>query len=342
MSLNPDNLGEIIDPFKGRTDLERKIIKTPLEPEITFSDDPLRIMRAIRFATQLNFQIEESTFAALSKTKERLKIISQERITDELMKILAAPKPSVGFQLLYETGILEIILPEIAAMQGVDQRGEYHHKDVFFHTIQVLDNVAQVTDDINLRFTALVHDIGKPKTKAFKEDIGWTFHGHDEIGARMLSAFCHRLKLPNDLMKYSQKLVRLHLRPIALAEEEVTDSAIRRLMAHAGEQIDDLITLCRADITSGNPRRVQEHLANFDRVVTRMQDVEEKDQLRAFQSPVRGDEIMAVCGLKPGPKVGQLKKMIEEAILDGVIPFEHGAALGYLMEHRDQVLNERP
>jgi len=338
MSLNLNNYGEIIDPFNGRADLKQRIIKTPLEPEITFHDDPLRVLRAIRFATQLHFKIEPTTLAALAKMAERLKIISQERISDELMKILAARKPSIGLKLMSETGVLAIIFPELEALKGVDQRGQYHHKDVLNHTIQVVDNVAKMTDDIKLRFAALVHDIGKAQTKAFKEGIGWTFHGHDEVGARMLPALCQRLKLPNEVMKYTQKLVRLHLRPIALAEEEVTDSAIRRLMAHAGEHIDDLITLCRADITSGNPQRVAQHLANFDRVVQRMQAVEEKDSLRAFQSPVRGDEIMEVCQLKPGPKVGKLKKMIEEAILDGVIRFEHDAALEYLLAHKDEIL----
>lgn len=338
MSLNAENFGEILDPLNGRVDLKNKLIRTPLDPEITFHDDPLRIMRAIRFATRLDFQIEAGTLAALPKVKNRLKIISQERITEELMKILAAAQPSIGFKLMNQTGILAIILPEIEIMKGVEQRGKYHHKDVFNHTIQVIDNIARVSDDLNLRFVALVHDIGKPKTKMFKPDIGWTFHGHDEIGARMLNKFCRRLKLSTDLLKYAQKLVRLHLRPIALAEEEVTDSAIRRLMAQAGNEIDDLITLCRADITSGNPHRVKKHLANFDYVVQRMQGVEEKDALRAFQSPVRGDEIMATCNLQPGPLVGKLKTMLEDAILDGLIPFEHDAALAYLLEHKNEVL----
>lgn len=338
MRLNPQNYGEILDPLNGREDLKRKIIRTPLEPEETFRDDPLRIMRAIRFVTRLKFRLDDAAFSAMSRMRDRLKIISQERITDELMKILAANRPSTGFKLMNESGVLAVILPEIEAMKGVEQRGKYHHKDVFFHTIKVIDNVARATDDLRLRFVALVHDIGKPKTKAFKEGIGWTFHGHDEIGARMLAPFCRRLKLPNDLLKFSQKLVRLHLRPISLSEEEVTDSAIRRLMAQAGEEIDDLLLLCRADITSGNPNRVKQHLANFNYVVQRMQEVEEKDALRAFQSPVRGDEIMAVCQLKPGPKVGKLKTMIEEAILDGIIPYDHDAALAYLLEHKDEVL----
>ena len=341
MRISPEKYGEIIDPFDGQADIQKGILRTPLDPEETFSDDPLRIMRIIRFATQLNFSIEEKTHRAISKVKERLEIISQERITDELMKILAAPKPSIGFKLMDATSVLGLVLPELERMKGVEQRDDYHHKDVFHHTVQVIDNVAEVTDDSRLRFTAMVHDIAKPATKAFKEGIGWTFHGHDEIGARMLPRFCQRLKLPTDLMKYAQKLIRLHLRPIALASGEVTDSAIRRLIVQAGDDIDALFMLCRADITSGNPQRVQKHLANFDAVVQRMYEVQQKDKLRAFQSPVRGDKIMEICQLEPGPLVGKLKKMIEDAILDGVIPNEYDAALGYLLAHKDEVLKEK-
>lgn len=337
MHIQPENFGEIIDPLNGRADLERKLIRTPLNPEETFRDDPLRIMRAIRFVTQLKFDLDTATFRALSDMRERLRIISQERITDELMKILAADRPSIGFKLMNDSGVLEVVLPEIEAMKGVEQRGKYHHKDVFFHTLKVIDNVARLSDSLPLRFAALVHDIGKPKTKQFKEGIGWTFHGHDEIGARMLPQFCQRLKLSNDLLKFAQKMVRLHLRPISLSEEEVTDSAVRRLMVQAGEEIESLLLLCRADITSGNPGRVKQHLENFDYVVQRMQEVEEKDTLRAFQSPVRGDEIMKVCQLEPGPRVGKLKNLIEEAILDGVIPYDHAAALEYLVAHQHEV-----
>jgi len=336
--LNKDNFGKIYDPLGGQQDIEAKIIRTPLDPIVTFKDDPLRIMRAIRFATQLNFTIEPKTFAALKQMRQRLEIISQERITDELKKILMAPRPSIGFYLLDDAGVLEIIFPEMVAMKGVEQRNGYHHKDAFHHTLMVVDNVAKVSDKFDLRFAALVHDIAKPRTKRFIEGTGWTFHGHDEIGARMLPKICQRLKLPNATMKYAQKLVRLHLRPIHLSEEGVTDSAMRRLLFQAGEDLEDLLTLCRADITSGNPRRVKKHLANFDHVVQRLNEVEEKDRMRAFQSPVRGDEIMAVCGIPPGPKVGQLKKMIEEAILDGLIPNEHDAAYQYLLEIKDQVL----
>lgn len=336
--LNRHNFGVLYDPLGGQQDLQKKIIRTPLDPVVTFKDDPLRIMRAIRFAVQLDFEIEEGTFQALKEMRQRLSIISQERITDELIKILLAKRPSRGFQLLDQAEILDIIFPEMVAMKGVEQRGGYHHKDVFQHTLMVVDNVAKVSDKLELRFAALVHDIGKPATKRFVEGTGWTFHGHDEIGARMLPAICQRLRLPNHLMEYAQKLTRLHLRPINLSEQGVTDSPMRRLLAQAGEHLEDLLTLCRADITSGNPQRVKQHLANFDHVVERLNEVEAKDQMRAFQSPVRGDEIMAVCGIPPGPLVGKLKSMIEEAILDAKIPNEHDAALQYLLQIKDEVL----
>ncbi len=341
MHLDEEKFGEIFDPLNGRADLAQRILRTPLAPEVTFYDDPLRIMRAIRFATQLNFEIEAQTFTALSKMRDRLKIISQERITEELIKILNAPQPSTGFKLMSDSGVLEIILPEISAMKGVEQREDYHHKDVFNHTIKVIDNIAQVSDKFALRFVALVHDIGKPKTKQFKEGIGWTFYGHDEVGARMIAPFCRKLKLPNDLTKYAEKLVRLHLRPIALVEEEVTDSAVRRLIVQAGTDLDDLMVLCRADITSGNPQKVQKHLENFAMLIKRIQEVNEKDTLSAFQSPVRGEEIMAICGLKPGPLVGKLKKMIEDAILEGIIPYDHAAAEDYLLANKDKILGKK-
>lgn len=340
MHIDDEKFGEIFDPLNGRADLAQRLLRTPLAPEETFYDDPLRIMRAIRFATQLNFEIEAQTFAALSKMRERLKIISQERITEELIKILNAHQPSIGFKLMNDSGILEIILPEIDALKGVEQREDYHHKDVFNHTIKVIDNIALVTDKFPLRFVALVHDIGKPKTKQFKEGIGWTFYGHDDVGARMIPHFCRKLKLANDLTKYAEKLVRLHLRPIALAEEEVTDTAVRRLIIQAGEELTDLMTLCRADITSGNPQRVQKHLENFDFLSRRIQEVNEKDALSAFQSPVRGDEIMEICHLNPGPLVGKLKTLIEEAILEGIIPYDHAAALEYLIANKDKILQK--
>lgn len=336
--LNQHNFGLIYDPLKGQQDIENRIIRTPLEPVVTFKDDPLRIMRAIRFAAQLGFQIEAATFLALREMRQRLEIISQERITDELKKIIMTPCPSVGFYLLDGAAVLEIIFPELIEMKGVEQRDGFHHKDAFQHTLMVVDNVAEVSDKFDLRFAALVHDIAKPQTKRFVEGIGWTFHGHDEIGARMLPKICQRLKLPNSTLEYAQKLSRLHLRPIHLSEEDVTDSAMRRLLFQAGEHLEDLLTLCRADITSGNPQRVKQHLANFDYVVQRLQKVEAKDQMRAFQSPVRGDEIMAVCGIPPGPLVGKLKKMIEEAILDAKIPNEHDAAYQYLLQIKDEVV----
>lgn len=339
MALATDrkSIGKIIDPFQGRKDLEKKMIRTPLEPETTFSEDPLRIMRAARFASQLQFRIHDATRKAMQSQRERLKIVSQERITDELLKILSHKKPSIGFHILLETGVLEIILPELTQLTGIEQREDHHHKDVFEHTMKVLDNIAAMTNNPLLRFTALMHDIGKPRVKRFVDGTGWTFHGHELVGVRMLKKIVPHLKLSNLYLKYSQKLTGLHMRPIQLIGEDVTDSAIRRLLVQAGDDIDDLMTLCRADITSGNPQRVKKHLANFDFVVQRIIEVEEKDRMRAFQSPVRGDEIMKICDLQPGPKVGQFKKMIEEAILDGQIPNEHDAALTYLLSIKDKM-----
>lgn len=335
--INGKNFGKIYDPLHGRKDIKRKLIRTPLDPTLTFKDDPLRIMRAVRFAAQLGFKIEEATFSALTAMNYRLEIISQERITDEFLKILDAPRPSIGFDLLEKAGVIDIILPEIAAMNGMEQRVGYHHKDVWKHTLAVVDNIAAVSDRRDLRFTALVHDIGKPATRKFEKDIGWTFHGHDEIGARILERVCRRLKLTTQLSKFAQKLTRLHLRPIHLTEEGVTDSAIRRLLVQAGDDLEDVLTLCRADITSQNPKRVKKHLANFDFLVQRIHEIEEKDRMRKFQSPVRGEKIMEVCGIKPGPQVGKIKKILEEAILDGKIPNEYEAALAYLMEIKNEV-----
>ncbi|RKY81652.1 tRNA nucleotidyltransferase [candidate division KSB1 bacterium] len=338
--VTSEGLGEIIDMFNGKRDIEQKIIRTPLDPETTFADDPLRIMRAARFASQLGFTIEENTLKAMESQKERLSIISQERITDELMKILSHKKPSVGLNILYSTGILAIIFPELTELVGVEQIEKYHHKDVFEHTLKVVDNIALVTDNLNLRFAGLVHDIGKPRVKEFVEGTGWTFHGHEIVGMRMLPKICMNLKLSRSMCKYAQKLTKLHMRPVHLVGEEVTDSAIRRLIVTAGEDLDDLMILCRADITSGNPARVKKHLSNFDYVERRIEEVKEKDKLREFQSPVRGEEIMKVCGLKPGPMVGILKKAIEEAILDGKIPNDHDAAYEYLLSIKDQFLKK--
>jgi putative nucleotidyltransferase with HDIG domain len=340
LGIRTCDCGRLLDPFGGRKDLELGIIRTPLDPVVTFHDDPLRILRAIRFATQLEFTIEAGTEEAIRTERERLRIVSQERITEELLKILAARKPSVGFWLMAKTGVLEIVLPEVAEMRGVEQIGPYHHKDVFEHTMKVLDRIAAVSDSLPLRYAALLHDVAKPRTKAFREGVGWTFHGHDEIGARMISNISRRLRLPNEMSRFAEKLTRLHLRPIALVEEGVTDSAIRRLIVQAGEDLESLLTLCRADITSRNPKRVRQHLANFERLVQRIREVEEKDRMRAFQSPVRGDVIMQVCNIPPGPTVGKLKKMIEEAILDGKIPNEYDAAFQYLLQIKDEVLRE--
>ncbi len=337
-ALAPKNFGALIDPFHGQEDLAARSIRTPLEPAATFNDDPLRIMRAIRFATQLQFEIAPGTFAAMTAMRERLGIISQERITDELLKIIAAQRPAYGFELMDKCRVLEIVLPEMAELKGVEEYEGYQHKDVFNHTLMVLENLAEVSDKVPLRLVALFHDIAKPLTKEFKPGKGWTFHGHEDLGARMISAIFRRLKLSLEWMKYAQKLTRMHLRPIALTEEECTDSAYRRLLFQAGEELEDLLAFCRCDITSGNVKRRQRHLANFDFVVRRLNEVEAKDRVRAFQSPVRGEEIMARCQLTPGPLVGKLKSAIEEAILDGVIPNEAEAARAYLMKVKDEIL----
>ncbi|HJY63157.1 MAG TPA: CCA tRNA nucleotidyltransferase [Ignavibacteria bacterium] len=344
VSLSDDN-NEIIDFFGGLEDLNEKILRTPLEPVKTFDDDPLRIMRACRFASQLNFSIESETFEAIKEMRLRLKlnageptVVSQERITDEFMKILSSPTPSIGLKLLFKAGIMEIIFPEIHALEGVDQRKDFHHKDVFYHTLQVVDNTASKSNNLWLRFAALMHDIAKPPTKKFVEGIGWTFHGHEELGARWQKKIFQRMKLPYDKLPYVEKLVRLHLRPIALAEENVTDSAIRRLIFEAGDDIEDLLTLCRSDITSKDPDKVSKFLGNFDRVEKRIAEVEERDNIRNFQSPIRGEEIMKICNLTPSREVGIIKKKIEEAILDGIIPNEYEAALDYLNKIKDEAL----
>lgn len=342
ISLNAATYGELLDPFGGQEDLRRKRLMTPLDPEATFDDDPLRIMRAMRFAAQLGFTVDEKVLTAARRMAERLRIVSQERISDEFLKLLAAPQPSVGLLLLQETGVLSVVFPELAALAGVEQRDEYHHKDVFKHTIQVVDKVAEVSENLWLRVAALLHDIAKPKTKAFKQGIGWTFHGHEEIGARMIKPIFQRMRLPLDRAAYVEKLVRLHLRPQALVDDTVTDSAIRRLMFDAGDTIDDLMALCRADITSKNPRLVQQVLKNYEKVVQRMSEVEEKDRIRNWQPPLRGDEIMKLCNLEPSPMVGILKDAITDAILDGVIPNDHDAAVEYLLSVKDTLLANPP
>jgi tRNA nucleotidyltransferase/poly(A) polymerase len=338
ISLNKNDFGKLIDKYDGLSDINDKLIKTPLNPFSTFDDDPLRIMRAFRFASQLNFNVDENIMIASREMKVRLPIVSQERITDEFLKILASSKPSIGLKLLFDSTVLEIVFPEISVMAGVDQRKDYHHKDVFLHTLQVVDNICNETENLWLRFAALVHDIAKPPTKKFVEGIGWTFHGHEDLGARMMKKIFHRMKLPLHQLEYIQKLVRLHLRPIALAKEEVTDSAIRRFVVDAGEDLEDLIVLCRADITSKNPIKVEKYLGNYERVMQKVRDVKERDKLREFQSPVRGEEIMQICNLKPSRKVGEIKTAIEEAILDGKIGNNYEEAYKYLMEIKDQFL----
>lgn len=332
VSLNKNDFLSLLDPFRGKEDLDAGLLRTPLDPQITFHDDPLRILRGIRFATQLQFLIHDETLQAMAEMHDRLKIISQERMTDEFLKMIAASTPSIGFKLMDKTKVLALLFPEFVALKGVDERDGHFHKDVFYHTLKVLDNVAAVSEKIPLRLAAILHDIAKPRTKEFTADKGWSFHGHDEIGARMLPAIFRRFRLPNDWLKYVQKLTRLHLRPIALTEEDCTDSAYRRLLFQAGDELEDLLTLCRADITSRNEKRRRQHLKNFDFVVKRLNEVEEKDKMRAFQSPVRGDEIMQVLNIAPGPLVGKIKSQIEEAILDGEIPNEYEAAKAYLLE----------
>ncbi len=340
VSINQKSFGELKDTYNGLQDIEEKIIKTPLDPEITFNDDPLRILRAFRFAAQLDFSVDDSILKAANRMKDRIKILSQERITDEFLKILGSPKPSVGLILMYKTGVLEVVFPEIANLAGVEQINEYHHKDVFFHTCKVVDNTAEVSDDVWLRFAALVHDIAKPATKKFVEGTGWTFHGHDEIGARMMKKIFRRMKLPISKLDFIERMIRLHLRPIALAKEEVTDSAVRRLIVSAGEYLEELITLCRADITSKNPKKVTTYIENYDRVMRKVREVKEKDKLRAFQSPVRGDVIMEVCNLKPSKIVGEIKSEIEEAILDGKIGNNYEEAYQYLLQIKDKYIKQ--
>jgi poly(A) polymerase len=342
-SLNAEDYGSLIDPFNGIRDLSEGIIRTPLSPDVTFSDDPLRMMRAVRFATQLGFQIAPETLQGITAMHKRLEIISPERITEELNKIMLAPQPSVGFTLLFETGLLGVFFPEMVNLHGVKEVNGVRHKDNFWHTLEVLDNVARVSDDLWLRWSAVLHDIAKPPTQRFSPEVGWTFHGHDALGAKWAKRIFQRLSLPlDDRLKYVQKLVRLHLRPIALVNDEVSDSAIRRLLFEAGPDIDDLMSLCRADITSKNDAKVKKYLRNFDLVVERMKVVEEKDRLRNWQPPVRGDEIMARLGLKAGPDVGKIKTAIENAILDGVIPNEYDAAIAYMHEIKDIVLAAPP
>ena len=331
--LNKARFGELVDPFDGVLDMENRLIATPLDPDITFSDDPLRMMRCVRFATQLNFFIEEETFEALGRNRERIKIISRERIADELNKIIMTPTPSKGLVDLMRCGLLPLIFPELAALEGVDTVQGRSHKDNFYHTLQVLDNICKVSDNLWLRWAALLHDIGKPRTKRFEPGVGWTFKNHNFIGEKMVPEIFWKMKLPmNEKMKYVQKLVGLHMRPIVIADEEVTDSAVRRLLFEAGDDIDDLMTLCEADITSRNVQRKQRFLDNFKLVRQKLVDLEERDRIRNFQPPVSGEEIMRVFGLSPCREVGILKSAIKDAILDGLVPNEHDAAYGFMMK----------
>jgi putative nucleotidyltransferase with HDIG domain len=335
MDIRPTTFGELTDPFGGIADIEKKILRTPLDPDETFSEDPLRMMRAAYFASKLEFDIENECRASMKRQASRIDIVSWERVRDEFIKILATKKPSVGLVILEKTGLMEIVFPEIHVMYGMEQTSEWHHKDIFAHTLQVVDNAAKLTDKMEIRCAALVHDIAKPNTRRIDKKRGYTFHGHDAIGERMLDKVALRMRLSNSLKAYLKKLTLLHLRPIALVKEIVTDSAVRRLMVSAGDDLDDLMILCRADITTKNPNRVKRYLKNFEKVEEKMSNVVNRDALKAFQSPIRGNDIMEICGLTEGRNVGKIKEAIEEAILDGIIENTFDDAKKYLLKIKD-------
>ena len=336
-SLNRDSFGQLVDPFEGMYDLEDCIIRTPCDPEKTFSDDPLRMMRAVRFASQLGFDIDDETFEGIIAQAHRIEIITKERISVEMSKIMASPVPSIGLMLMRTSGLLKYVLPELDRMAGVERRGRHAHKDNFEHTMKVLDNVAKKTDDIWLRWAALFHDIGKPVTKAYDRNLGWTFHQHEAVGSKMVPQLFRRLKLPtNEPMRFVQKMVFLHMRPIVLSEDMVSDSAVRRLLFEAGDDVEKLMMLCEADITSGNDNKVQLYLKNFELVRRKMHDLEERDRVRNFQPPITGDMIMKIYGLPPSSVIGEIKEVIKNAILDGVIPNDYDAAYALMEQEAEK------